>query len=153
MATLVKRVEAHDARPAPTQRRTSRQQLGTGQGQHEDRCLGGCQEVVQEVQQALVGVMGVVDHQHDHLAHRAEVLQERRPCREQVLPGERRPSAGAQQHGQPRPQPVAIGLLRARTSTSPASSRSVTVSPVSASTSPNRARIASARAQNATPSP
>ena len=99
---IVERVEAHHARPAPTQRRTSRQQLGTGQGQDEDGRLGSSQEMIEEVQEALVGVVGVVDHQHDHVAHSAEVLQERRPRREQVLSRERRRAARTQQHGQPR---------------------------------------------------
>ena len=109
--------------------------------------------MVQEVQQPVVGVLGVVDDQDDGAALLAEVLEEGRPGGEHVLPDEGGSGPCPEQHREPRPQPVALGRVVDVLQPARRPAARSTTSPVSASTSPNRARIASLSAQNAMPSP
>ena len=64
--------------------------------------------MLDELQQATVGVLGVVDHQHDGLLAPTDPLQEGRPRREQVLARVGADGCGAEQCGQPRAKPGAL---------------------------------------------
>ena len=60
------------------------QQLRSRHGQHEDRGgRGPFEQVVQEVQQRVVGPLQILDHQHDRVL-RGELLEEGAPPGEQV---------------------------------------------------------------------
>ena len=109
---VVEGVHPDHGGPSTSEVMPTGQQLRAGKGHDEHRALCGGKEVVDEVEQALVGVLGVVDDQHDRARiSRArpggEVLEERGPRREEVLAGEPA-SPGADQDGQPRAQPVAL---------------------------------------------
>ena len=91
-------------------------QLGTGEHQHADRQVAGpVDEMIQEVEQPGVGVLGVLDHQH-HRVHRREALEEQPPPAEQLLPGQRAAAALGPRHAEQPAQPVAhvgpLALLR-----------------------------------------
>ena len=71
------------------------EQLRPGQGQHVDRHPPGpFHEVVDEVEQARIGEVEVLEDQHDGLGHR-QALEERAPRREQLVRA--RPRLDAQQ--------------------------------------------------------
>ena len=86
---LVERVQGQRDPVAPgPEPRPSLLQLGPGEDQHVDgQVLGPVDQVIQEVQQPAVGVLGVLDQQH-HRRFRGEALEEQPPPREQFLPGE-----------------------------------------------------------------
>jgi len=65
-------------------------QLRAGEHHQVDgQVPGPVDQVVQEVQQAGVGVLGVLDQQHHRLG-RGQPLEEQPPSREQLLPGQGR---------------------------------------------------------------
>ena len=78
------------------QRRPLLEQPGPGEDQHEHRERRHRQQVLEEADQAVVGVLGVVDDEHDRLAV-ADPLEERRPGVEEVLALERADRADAEQ--------------------------------------------------------
>ena len=85
------------------------EQLGPGQGQDEDRdAPGPLEQVVDEVEQARVGVVEVLEDHHDRAA-RGEPLEERAPGPEELLRA-RRPTR-AQQRQQRRLDPGPLGLV------------------------------------------
>ena len=70
-------------------------QLGPGEHQHVDRQVPGpVDQVVQEVQQAGVGVLGVLDQQHHRLLG-GQPLEEQPPAGEQLLPASGAPASPA----------------------------------------------------------
>ena len=80
------------------QARPAEQQHEAGEGAHR-------QEVLEEVQQPVVGVLGVVDHQDDRELVLADPVQERRPGDEQVLTREVADGADAEQRLHPGREP------------------------------------------------
>ena len=75
------------------------------------------EQVVQEVQQPGVGVLGVLepaDHRLSPAARRSKNSRHAANSSSRATPP-RRPDRGAEQRGQPRPQPVALAAGRART--------------------------------------
>ena len=82
-------------------------QLGAGEHQHVDgQVPGPVDQMVQELQQPGVGVLGVLDQQHCR-SLRSEALEEQPPPGEQLLPRQRPPvilrRSDAEQPAQPRP--------------------------------------------------
>ena len=68
-------------------------EFGPGEHQHIDgQVPGPVDEMVQEIQQAAVGMLGVLDQQR-HRSLGGEPLEEQPPPREQLLPGQRPPAA------------------------------------------------------------
>ena len=82
-------------------------QLRAGEHQHVHRQVPGpVDQVVQEIQQSRIGVLGVLHQQH-HRCTRRQPLEEQPPPREQLLPAQRAPAIPrtrhAEQPAQPRP--------------------------------------------------
>ena len=73
------------------------QQPGPGEQHDEAREGADRQQVLEEAEQALVGVLGVVDDEHDRVLVVADPAQERRPGGEQVLAREGADGADAEQ--------------------------------------------------------
>ena len=112
---IVQRVQPHHGGAPAAQVVPAREQLGTGEREDEHRALRGPHKVVQEVEQPLVGVVGVIDDEHDRggvirAGPGSHVLEERGPRREQVLPAEAS-TARAHQDRQPGAQPIPLGLV------------------------------------------
>ena len=94
-------------------------QLGPGEHQHVDRQVPGpVDQMVQEIQQPRVGVLGILDQQH-HRVLRREPLEEQPPPGEQLLPRQRRPAVpgerDAEQPAQPQPRHTPARPGRGRT--------------------------------------
>ena len=87
-------------------------QLRAGEDQHVDgQVPGPVDEVVEKIEQPVVGVLGVLDQQHDrHL--RGEALEEQAPAGEQFFPGQRAAGVTREGHPQQAAQPDArVGPL------------------------------------------
>jgi hypothetical protein len=87
-------------------------QLGAGEDQHVHRQVPGpVDQVVQEVQQPGVGMLGVLDQQHHRVLGR-QPLEEQPPPGEQLLPGQRDPvvprERDTEQTAQPHPHIAAL---------------------------------------------
>ncbi len=67
--------------------------------------------MLDEVEQALVGMLGVVDHPDHRVAVVAEPLEEGGPGGEQVVPAETGPLVQTDQGREPWSQPVALALV------------------------------------------
>ena len=130
--------------------------LGPGQHQHVDgQVPHPVDQVVQEVQQPGVGVVGVLDQQHHRILGR-QPLEEQPPPGEQFLPRQRLPliplSGHAEQSAQPHrhiPALTRVGHVPGQ----PLFELARRGLGRSSSAMPSRCRTISASAQNATPSP
>ena len=86
---VVQRLQPYDGRTPAAEVRPSAEQLGTSDREHEDRGPRGGQQVVEEVEQPVVGVLGVVDHQDDDAAVALRGARGR-PSRRRTCPPGRR---------------------------------------------------------------
>ena len=132
--------------------RTPVEQLGPGQREDQDRqAARPVEEVVDEVEQAGIGPLEVLEHEHDRAAL-GDALEEDPPGREQRLaPAGRRliDAEQASSAGSIRSRSLASGTY----SSSVAAIRSRVVASSSSSVRPARRRTISPSAQNVTPSP
>ena len=101
----------HGRAPTGRERRPLLEQLRPRQQQHEEPGPAGLEQVLDQVEQAAVGVLGVLEEEHDGLVT-ADPLEERRPRREEVGPVEDAPVAAAEQRRDPRGQPGGLGGRR-----------------------------------------
>jgi hypothetical protein len=105
-------------RPAPTPR-AGVAQLGAGEHQHVHRQVPHpVDQVVQEVQQAGVGVLRVLDQQ-DHRVLGRQPLEEQPPAGEQLLPGQGFTAVPGERHAE---QPALAGAPQSPQKRSPSSS-------------------------------
>ncbi len=97
--------------PVRRQRRTPLQEPRAGEHHDEAGEPGDGDEVLEEAEQPVVGVLGVVDDQRQHLAV-GDPLEEDGPGAEEVLAGEAGDRAGPEQGRHPVAQPVALAGVR-----------------------------------------
>ena len=96
--------------PAGRQAGPALHEAGAGEEQHEHRGARHHEEVLEEVQERVVGVLHVVDHEHHRLAA-TDPLEEGHPRREQLLLAGRLLRLGAHERGHPRSEPGPFGLV------------------------------------------
>ena len=151
----IQRVQGqHAPVPPGAEPRPGPAQLGPGEYQHVDGQIPGpVDQVIQEIQQPGVGVLGVLHQQHHRVLGR-EPLEEQPPPGEQLLPGQRGPVVAPAATPSSRPSrvptyPRSAGSVTYRSS--PSASLAAATSAGSSSAMPSRCRTISASAQKRHP--
>ena len=103
---VLQRLEADHGLASTTQVVATGHELGAGQCDDEDARLGSGHHLVDEVQQAVVGKLGILDHEGEAAGRvLAHPLEERDPGGEQLLALEAGGRLGADQRSKPGPHP------------------------------------------------